>query len=142
MKSNQADTALQALEARIKADFHRHLGRTVTVRRVTMLEGSHARCRQLSVPATVRIVQTGDEQLLRYSTRDRITPEWRAELVGDHAEIPANAHLSVFGTSRQADGESFLSDIEDLGVTARLTGRLILLSFKGLSKLWPHRSVA
>lgn len=139
MKSNQIELAQQALEARIVADFRRQLGRTFTVRRITVEEGGRSRCRDLNVPAMVRIVPTAQEQLLRYSLRDRITPEWRVELLGAHPEIPVNATLSVFGTSRQANGESFLGDIEDAGATVRLTARLMLASFKGLSKVWNRR---
>jgi hypothetical protein len=142
MKSNHTDPLLQALENRVFADFGRKLGQTVTVRRITVVEAGRSRYRELATPATVKIVPTGARELLKYSCRDRITPEWHAELVAPHPEIPASATLSVFGTSRQADGQSFLGDVDDASLTVRLTARLIALSFRGLSRHWKAPATA
>lgn len=128
MNSQTIDLATQVLETKILADFGRYLGQTVRVSRIMVEEGGRSLYRNLSRPALVEVMPTDRAKVLHYSTADRITPEWNVRLVEGHEEIPAGASLQIFGTTRQADGESFLGDAEIVPMTASLMTKMAVFS--------------
>jgi hypothetical protein len=128
MNSQTIDLATQALETKVLGDFRRYLGQTVRVSRVMVEEGGRSIYRSLSRPALVEVMPTDPANVLHYSTADRITPEWKVRLVERHEEIPAGASLQIFGTTRQANGESFLGDAEIVPMTASLMTKVAVLS--------------
>ncbi|MGF6603276.1 hypothetical protein P3T23_008030 [Paraburkholderia sp. GAS448] len=128
MNSQPIDRATQVLETKILADFRRYLGQTVRVSRIMVEEGGSSIYRTLSRPALVEVIPTDRAKVLHYSTADRITPEWNVRLVERHEEISAGASLQVFGTTRQADGDSFLGDAEIVPMTAPLMTKISMLS--------------
>ncbi|VVE34337.1 hypothetical protein [Pandoraea terrigena] len=116
------------LETKILADFRRYLGQTVRVSRIMVEERGYSIYRTLSRPALVKVMPTDRAKILHYSTADRITPEWNVRLVERHEEIPPGASLQVFGTTRQADSESFLGDVELVTMTASLMTKMAMRS--------------
>ncbi|PRD95508.1 hypothetical protein C6P88_06575 [Burkholderia contaminans] len=71
----------------------------------------------------MEITATDADTILQYSTSDRITPQWNVRIVEIHDLVPDNARLRVFGTTRQASGESFIGDLTDVPLTAVLMAK-------------------
>lgn len=128
MQSQSINLATEVLETKILADFRRYVGRTVRVSRIMVEEGGRSIYRSLSRPALVKVMPTARASVLHYSTADRITPEWNVRLVEIHEEIPAGASLQVFGTTRQADGQSFVGDAKIVPMTALLITKMAMLA--------------
>ncbi|WP_146126403.1 hypothetical protein [Burkholderia contaminans] len=123
MSSQPIRRANQALEAKVLSDYRRCLGRTVRVNRIVVEEDGRSAYRTLSRPALVEITATDADTILQYSTSDRITPQWNVRIVEIHDLVPDNARLRVFGTTRQASGESFIGDLTDVPLTAVLMAK-------------------
>ncbi|WP_321908032.1 hypothetical protein [Burkholderia cepacia] len=115
--------ANQALEAKVLSDYRRCLGRTVRVNRIVVEEDGRSVYRTLSRPALVEVTATDADTILQYSTSDRITPQWNVRIVEIHDLVPDNARLRVFGTTRQASGESFNGDLTVVPLTAVLMAK-------------------
>lgn len=128
MTSQTIHVATQALETRVLSDFRRHLGQTVRVSRILVEEGGRSIHRILSRPVLVEVMPTERAKVLHYSTADRITPEWNVRLLERNEEIPVGAPLQIFGTTRQANGESFLGDAEIVPMTASWMTKMAALS--------------
>lgn len=115
MAKQSTQLSLDSLKGKALADYERHLGDTVLASRVQIISNGNTTVRWLSHPARLRVIATPAEQILSFSSKDRVTPEWCVAAVHHHPEVPQNAQLRVFARTYHADGRSFAGDIRSAG---------------------------
>lgn len=109
--SSHINLSTAALETKAIRDFRAHLGETVMVRRILITQKGRTEYRTLSTPAMVTVSNSPDKDVLKFATRDLLSPVWCVVIAQSHPEIPEGAVLNVHGMQFAANGRAHAGDV-------------------------------